>query len=92
MKLFVVAVGARMPGWVDEAFKEYAKRMPRSMKTELIEVRPEPTPNPNAMRFALDVTLPGTVSFSNAEEAAADPFAAAATLGAAGFQVTSAAP
>jgi 23S rRNA (pseudouridine1915-N3)-methyltransferase len=42
MKLLVVAVGARMPGWIDEAFEEYAKRMPRGMKTELIEVRPEP--------------------------------------------------
>ena len=42
MKLLVVAVGARMPGWVDEAFEEYAKRMPRSMKTDLIEIRPEP--------------------------------------------------
>ena len=42
MKLWVVAVGARMPGWVDEAFDEYAKRMPRGLKTELIEVRPEP--------------------------------------------------
>ena len=42
MKLLVVAVGARMPGWIDEAFEEYAKRMPKSMKTELIEIRPEP--------------------------------------------------
>jgi 23S rRNA (pseudouridine1915-N3)-methyltransferase len=42
MKLLVVAVGARMPGWVDEAFDEYAKRMPKSMKTELVEIRPEP--------------------------------------------------
>ena len=42
MKLLVVAVGARMPGWIDEAFQEYAKRMPRGMKTELIEIRPEP--------------------------------------------------
>jgi len=42
MKVWVVAVGARMPGWVDEAFDEYAKRMPRGLKTELIEVRPEP--------------------------------------------------
>jgi 23S rRNA (pseudouridine1915-N3)-methyltransferase len=42
MKLLVVAVGARMPAWVDEAFEEYSKRMPRSMKTELIEIRPEP--------------------------------------------------
>ena len=42
MKLLVVAVGARMPGWIDEAFNEYAKRMPRGLKTELIEIRPEP--------------------------------------------------
>jgi 23S rRNA (pseudouridine1915-N3)-methyltransferase len=42
MRLLVIAVGARMPGWVDEAFEEYAKRMPRGMKTELIEIRPEP--------------------------------------------------
>jgi len=42
VRLLVVAVGARMPGWVDEAFEEYAKRMPRGMKTELIEIRPEP--------------------------------------------------
>ncbi len=42
MRLLVVAVGVRMPGWIDEAFDEYAKRMPRSLKTELIEIRPEP--------------------------------------------------
>lgn len=42
MKLLVVAVGARMPGWIDEAFDEYSKRMPRGLKTELIEIRPEP--------------------------------------------------
>jgi 23S rRNA (pseudouridine1915-N3)-methyltransferase len=42
MKLLVVAVGARMPGWIDEAFNEYAKRMPRALKTELVEIRPEP--------------------------------------------------
>jgi 23S rRNA (pseudouridine1915-N3)-methyltransferase len=42
MRLLVVAVGARMPGWIDEAFDEYVKRMPRGLKTELIEIRPEP--------------------------------------------------
>lgn len=42
MKLLVLAVGARMPGWVDEAFDEYAKRMPRGLRMELIEIRPEP--------------------------------------------------
>jgi 23S rRNA (pseudouridine1915-N3)-methyltransferase len=42
MRLLVVAVGARMPGWIDEAFGEYARRMPRSLRIELIEIRPEP--------------------------------------------------
>jgi 23S rRNA (pseudouridine1915-N3)-methyltransferase len=42
MKLLVVAVGVRMPRWVNEAFAEYAKRMPRTAKLELAEVRPEP--------------------------------------------------
>ena len=42
MKLWVVAVGVRMPSWVNEAFDEYAKRMPRDLRIELVEVRPEP--------------------------------------------------
>jgi len=42
MRLLVVAVGARMPRWVDDAFAEYAKRMPRSPRLELVQVRPEP--------------------------------------------------
>jgi len=42
MKLWVVAVGVRMPRWVNEAFDEYAKRMPRPLRIELVEVRPEP--------------------------------------------------
>ena len=42
MNLFVVAVGTRMPGWVNEAFHDYSKRMPRGLRIELIEVRPEP--------------------------------------------------
>lgn len=30
-----------MPGWVDAAFAEYTKRMPRKARIELLEVRPE---------------------------------------------------
>ena len=37
----VAAVGERMPGWVDEAFGEYARRMPRKARIELVEIRPE---------------------------------------------------
>lgn len=31
-----------MPGWVDEAYAEFARRMPREMPMELIEVKAEP--------------------------------------------------
>jgi hypothetical protein len=36
---------------------------------------PSPSPNPNALRFQLDVTLPGTLSFNSSADATADPFA-----------------
>lgn len=42
MKVLVVAVGDRMPRWVDEAFAEYARRMPRTARVQLVEIRPEP--------------------------------------------------
>jgi 23S rRNA (pseudouridine1915-N3)-methyltransferase len=42
MRLLVLAVGTRMPAWVDAAFSEYAKRMPRHLPLELIELRAEP--------------------------------------------------
>lgn len=35
------------------------------------------TPNPNAMKFSLDVKLPGTLNLASAEAAAGDPFASA---------------
>lgn len=38
---------------------------------------PQPSPNPNALRFQLDTTLPGTLSFASAAEAEAHPFAKA---------------
>lgn len=38
---------------------------------------PSPTPNPNAMKFTLDVKLPGTINFANVEAAAGNAFAVA---------------
>ena len=38
---------------------------------------PSPTPNPNALRFGLDVTLPGTVSASSVTDAGDDAFLSA---------------
>lgn len=42
MKLFIVTVGHKMPDWITTGFNEYAKRMPREAKIELVEIKPEP--------------------------------------------------
>ena len=38
MKIVLAAVGTRMPGWVDEAFEDYAKRLPPACRLTLREV------------------------------------------------------
>lgn len=38
MRLRLVAVGTRMPGWVVEGYRDYAERMPRECRLELREV------------------------------------------------------
>ncbi|MBC7204849.1 MAG: 23S rRNA (pseudouridine(1915)-N(3))-methyltransferase RlmH [Pusillimonas sp.] len=41
MKLLVVAVGTRMPKWVNDAWHDYAKRLPPDCTLELKEIKPE---------------------------------------------------
>ncbi|AOJ02462.1 50S rRNA methyltransferase [Burkholderia mayonis] len=41
MKLHIVAVGHKMPGWITTGFDEYTKRMPPELRIELREVKPE---------------------------------------------------
>jgi len=43
----------------------------------MASAEPSPTPNPNAMKFSLDVKLPGTLNVANADAAAGNSFAAA---------------
>ncbi len=38
MKIYLVAVGNRMPPWVDSAYREYAARFPRQCRLQLVEV------------------------------------------------------
>ena len=42
MRLIVAAVSARPPEWVVAGWAEYAKRMPRELPLELLEIKPEP--------------------------------------------------
>ena len=42
MKLLVVAVGQRQPGWADAAWTEFGRRLPPEMRLELKAVKAEP--------------------------------------------------
>ena len=38
MTIHLIAVGTKMPGWVNTGFDEYARRMPPSCSLELVEI------------------------------------------------------
>ena len=42
MKLFILAVGNKMPEWISSGYNEYAKRLPREATISLVEIKPEP--------------------------------------------------
>ncbi|UXY15686.1 23S rRNA (pseudouridine(1915)-N(3))-methyltransferase RlmH [Chitiniphilus purpureus] len=41
MRLIVIAVGHRMPAWIEAGFAEYSKRLPREFALTLIELKPD---------------------------------------------------
>ena len=40
MQFDLIAIGRRMPAWIDSAFCEYSKRLPKSINFNLIEITP----------------------------------------------------
>ncbi|GGY38552.1 ribosomal RNA large subunit methyltransferase H [Bacterioplanes sanyensis] len=40
MKLRLLAVGQKMPNWVEQGYQEYAKRLPSDCALELVEIAP----------------------------------------------------
>ena len=40
MRIRLIAVGTRMPAWVETGYAEYAKRLPRECRLELVEIAP----------------------------------------------------
>ena len=38
MKIRILAAGGKMPGWVQEGYSEYAKRLPREIALEMVEI------------------------------------------------------
>jgi 23S rRNA (pseudouridine1915-N3)-methyltransferase len=45
MKLTIVALGHKMPTWVQTGFVEYTKRMPPEARVNLLELKPEERAN-----------------------------------------------
>lgn len=41
MKLTIVALGHKMPAWVQTGFEEYTKRMPPEARIEILELKPD---------------------------------------------------
>jgi len=41
VRVTILSVGHRMPGWIREGFREYARRMPPEVRVELVELKPE---------------------------------------------------
>lgn len=37
----ILAVGHKMPAWIQDGFDEYARRMPPEIRVELVELKPE---------------------------------------------------
>lgn len=40
MKIDLIAVGKRMPSWIETAVKEYSKRLPKNIQFKLVEITP----------------------------------------------------
>ena len=40
MKIHLIAVGRKMPDWVEQGYREYAQRLPRECSLELREIAP----------------------------------------------------
>ena len=40
MRVTVVAIGHRMPAWVEQGMNEYVRRMPPEVRVELVELKP----------------------------------------------------
>lgn len=38
MRLTIIAIGTRMPGWVEQGYQDYAKRLPRDFSVKVVEL------------------------------------------------------
>ena len=58
MRITVLAIGHKMPSWIEEGFREYTKRMPPEARVELIELKPGKDKDDEGQKL-LDAVPPG---------------------------------
>ncbi len=55
MQINLIAIGNKMPAWINEGFLEYSKRLPRDYQLNLIELPAQPrTKNSNIDKIILE--------------------------------------
>jgi 23S rRNA (pseudouridine1915-N3)-methyltransferase len=54
MRVRLIAVGTRMPGWVREAYEDYITRLGSSLKVTLVEIEPGPRTAGRAPQKAME--------------------------------------
>jgi len=79
MKLWLLAVGQRMPDWVSRAWHDYARRLPADYALALREIKPEPRTSgktPTQMMHAeaarIRAALPGNATIVALDERGRD--------------------
>ena len=51
MRVTILAIGHKMPSWIQEGFTEYARRMPPEVRVELVELKPGKDKNDEGKRM-----------------------------------------
>ncbi|HLX23890.1 MAG TPA: 23S rRNA (pseudouridine(1915)-N(3))-methyltransferase RlmH [Usitatibacter sp.] len=51
MRVTILAIGHRMPTWIQEGFSEYTRRMPPEIRVELVELKPGRDKNEEGRRL-----------------------------------------
>lgn len=51
MKLWIIAVGHKMPIWVETAIEDFQKRMPKDCSIDIKELKPDISPSKEAIKI-----------------------------------------
>ena len=61
MRVTILAIGHKMPSWIQEGFTEYTRRMPPEFRVELVELKPGKDRNEEGKRMLAAFPAGGTL-------------------------------